>query len=80
MTYRDNIVDFLSQAPSATYQGLGKKKKVAKYKRDTNSLPRFIEENKYKVEFGISTLPSDSMNMVMNNEFGNDFIRKMLHK
>jgi hypothetical protein len=53
---------------------------VAKYKRDTNSLPRFIEENKYKVEFGISTLPSDSMNMVMTNEFGNDFIRKMLHK
>ena len=32
------------------------------------------------VQFGIGTLPSDNMNMVMNNDFGNDFIRKMKDK
>ena len=31
MNYRNELADFLSQAPSAAYQGLGKKKKVAKY-------------------------------------------------
>jgi hypothetical protein len=56
---------------------LKKAKKVAKYRKVTESLPKYIRSNLENIQFGISTHPSDDMNMVMNNEFGLDFIYKM---
>jgi hypothetical protein len=37
-------------------------------------------KNLDEIQFGVGTLPSDNMTLVMNNEFGNDFIRKMTEK
>lgn len=54
-----------------------KKSKVSKFRKNTQSLPKHIIQNKQNVQFGINTLPSDNMNMVMQNDFGHDFIRKM---
>jgi hypothetical protein len=69
--------EILSQAPTQTYQGLNKAKKLARKQRDTYSLPKHIRLNKYGVQFGIGTLPSDDMNMVMRNEFGQEFERRI---
>lgn len=59
------------------YKGLKKAQKTAKFRKDTQSLPKYVRQNLDKIEFGITTLPSDNMNMVMNNDFGADFVRKM---
>lgn len=53
---------------------------MAKYRRETSSLPRYIKDNQETIQFGITTLPSDNMNMVMNNEFGHDFVKKMMQR
>ena len=71
--------DTKSQTASS-YHGLKKAKKVSKHKRQTNSLPRYIQNNINTIQFGVGTLPSDNMNMVMYNEFGQDFVRKMKEK
>ena len=62
---------------SETYQGLKKAKRLARQQRNTNSLPKYIRDNVNTVQFGISTLPSDNMTMVMNNGYGHDFLRKL---
>ena len=67
----------LSQAPTQAYQGLKKAKKLAKKSKKTEPLPKYINENKYGVQFGIGSLPSDDMNMIMKNGFGLDFERKV---
>jgi len=56
---------------------LKKAQKIAKNKRNTNSLPKYIRENINTIQFGVGTLPSDNMKMVMNNEFNHDFVRKL---
>lgn len=50
-----------------SYKGFQKQKQLKK--RDTNSLPRHILDNKQTLQFGQGTLPSDNMNMVMTHEF-----------
>lgn len=72
--------DTLSQATSNVYRGFNKAKKAAKHKRDTTALPQYIRENINSVQFGITTLPSDNMNMVMTNEFQHDFVRKVVER
>ena len=72
--------DQVSLAASNQYKGLKKAKKVAKYRKETSSLPRYIRDNSDAVQFGVTTLPSDNMNMVMNNEFGHDFVKKMMER
>ena len=72
--------DTLSQATSNVYRGFNKAKKIAKHKRDTNVLPQYIRDNINTVQFGITTLPSDNMNMVMTNEFQHDFVRKVIER
>ena len=73
--------DTLSRATSNVYKGFNKAKKgVAKKQRDTTALPQYIRENINKVQFGITTLPSDNMNMVMTNEFQHDFVRKVVER
>lgn len=76
------LFDEVSVATSNQYKGLKnqKAKKVAKYRRETSSLPRYIKDNQETIQFGITTLPSDNMNMVMNNEFGHDFVKKMMQR
>ena len=73
-------MDRLSKAPGDAYKGLKKAKKLAKKQRDTTSLPKHIMDNVERIQFGISTLPSDNMKMVMNNEFNHDFIRRLKEK
>ena len=73
-------IDRLSKAPADAYKGLKKAKKLARKQRDTTSLPKHIMENIQQVQFGVGTLPSDNMKMVMNNEFNHDFIRRLKEK
>jgi hypothetical protein len=69
--------ELMSQVGANSYHGLKKARKLAKKKRDTHSLPKFIRDNKFGVQFGIGTLPSDDMNMIMTNEFGLEFERRI---
>ena len=59
----------MSKNPGDAYKGLKKAKKLAKKQRDTNSLPKHVRENIQTIQFGVGTLPSDNMKMVMNNDF-----------
>lgn len=70
-------MDSISQASSNKYHGFKKAKQLSKKVRETNSLPKYIRDNINTVEFGVGTLPSDDMNMVMYNEFNHDYVRKM---
>lgn len=45
-------------------------------KREVTSLPKYIQENRYDVQFGCGTLPSDNMNMVMQHEFEHAYVFK----
>jgi len=73
-------VDRLSKAPGDAYRGLKKAKKLARKQRDTTSLPKHIRENVGLIQFGVGTLPSDNMKMVMNNDFQHDFIKRLKEK
>ena len=73
-------IDRLSKAPGEVYKGLKKAKKLAKKQRDTTSLPKHIRENVQHIQFGVGTLPSDNMKMIMNNDFQHDFIRRLKEK
>jgi hypothetical protein len=44
------------------------------------SLPKHIQENMHAFQFGIGTLPSDNMNMVMTHEFEHAFVSKLRQK
>jgi hypothetical protein len=70
-------MDGISQASSNKYLGYKKAKQLSKNVRVTNTLPKYITDNINTVEFGVGTLPSDDMNMVMYNEFNHDFVRKL---
>ena len=75
-------MEILSQAPSNAYQSFtkAKKKKNANPKRRIASLPRHIRDNLGDIQFGVGTLPSDNMNMVMTHEFEHAFLSKMKQK
>ena len=62
----------LSKAPSQGYKPI-KRGKKARGKRETYSLPKHLKEN---MQFGVSSLPSDNMHMVMQHTFGEEFDRK----
>ena len=44
------------------------------------SLPKHIHANPYSVEFGVGTLPSDDMNMIMTHEFEHAYVYKQAQK
>ena len=73
-------IDRMSKAPGDVYKGLKKAKKLAKKQRDTTSLPKHIRDNKQLIQFGVGTLPSDNMKMIMNNDFQHDFVRRLKEK
>lgn len=72
-------IETISQT-AASYGSFSKLKNKKKKKDLLSSLPSHLTSNMGSHEFGIGTLPSDNMGMVMNNEFGNDFIRKMMER
>lgn len=72
-------IETMSQT-AASYGSFSKLKNKKKKKDLVSNLPSYVSSNLEGYEFGIGTLPSDNMGMVMTNEFGNDFIRKMMER
>lgn len=76
----DKEIETLSKTGNA-YKGFNKQKNNKKAKkRQYTSLPRFIEDNKYAVQFGCGTLPSDNMNMIMHHEFEHAYVHKQTQR
>ena len=72
-------VETMSQTTS-NYGNYSRLKNKKKQKDLISSLPTHIGSNLDAFQFGICTMPSDNMGMVMTNEFGNDFARKMVER